>query len=137
MESRFVMSLRSPRRGAGYHPTECDCIFHSCSFFVELIKSVVSILSCTRATSSERKAHTTSRFQQHTHNKVWRFATESPWTLWHTVGSRQGHPRYTGAQTGKARGWPDYLHEDEQRQTTRHNVLSGNQVQTDTWKFTW
>ena len=34
----------------------------------------------------ERKARTTSRLQ---HIMVRLFATESPWTLWHTGGSRQ------------------------------------------------
>ena len=41
-----------------------------------------------------------------THNKGWRFATESPWTLCHTGGSRQGHPRYTSVSTERGRGWP-------------------------------
>ena len=36
----------------------------------------------------ERKAHTTLRLQQHT-TMGWFFATESPWTHWHTGGSRQ------------------------------------------------
>ena len=56
----------------------------------------------------ERKARTTSRLQQHkqTHNKGWRVATESPFTLWHTSGSREGHPRYTSARTGKTVGGP-------------------------------
>ena len=76
----------------------------------------------------ERKARTTSRLQP-TH-KGWRFATESPWTLWHSGGPRQGHPLNTGAQTGKAVGGPTTSHDT--RRTTRHrpvsreNVLSGN-----------
>ena len=51
----------------------------------------------------ERKDHTTSRLQQHQqpHQEGWRFATESPWTQWHTGGSRQGHPRYTSARQGR------------------------------------
>ena len=36
-----------------------------------------------------------------THDEGWRFAAESPWTLWHTGGSRQGHPRNTGAREGR------------------------------------
>ena len=50
-----------------------------------------------------------------TTHKGWRFATESHWTLWHTSGSRQGHPRYTGARTGK-----------HDRQGLETNVLSEN-----------
>ena len=49
---------------------------------------------------TERTEHTMSRLQP-THNKGWPFAAESPWTLWHTGGSRQGHPRYTGARKGR------------------------------------
>ena len=36
----------------------------------------------------------------------WRFVTESSWTLWHPGGSRQGHPRYTGARTQEGVGGP-------------------------------
>ena len=59
-----------------------------------------------------------------THNKGWRFATESPWTLWHTGGSRQGHPRYTGAQTGKAVGGPQQPPRRLRQTTTRHRQVS-------------
>ena len=31
----------------------------------------------------------------------------SPWTSQHPNGSRQGHPRYTGAVTTEGRGWPE------------------------------
>ena len=54
----------------------------------------------------ERTEHKMSRLQQHTHTKGWRFASESPWAQWHTGGSWQGHPRHTGARTGKAVGGP-------------------------------
>ena len=49
---------------------------------------------------------TTPSTPTNTPKKGWRFATESTWTLWHTGVSRQGHPRYTGAQTGKVVGGP-------------------------------
>ena len=42
-----------------------------------------------------------------TPRKGWRFATESPWTLWHTGGSRQGHPQ-----------------DDQRHTTTRHRQAS-------------
>ena len=76
----------------------------------------------------ERTGHTMSRLQPHKH-KGWRFATESPWTLWHT-GGWHGHPRYTVARTGKAVGGPTQLPRDDQRQHDRQgletDVLSGN-----------
>ena len=53
-----------------------------------------------------------------THNKGWRFVTESPWTLWHTGGSRQGHPRYTSASTRKAVGGPTQAPRHDRRPTT-------------------
>ena len=70
----------------------------------------------------ERKAHTMSRLQAHqqTHNKGWRFATESPWTLWHTGGFRQGHPRYTSAPAEEGCGWPDTS--STRRPTTNDNT---------------
>ena len=75
----------------------------------------------------ERKAHTTSRLQRHqqTRNKDCRFATESPWTLWHTGGSWQGHPRYTGARQGTPWVARRNLYEDDHSQTTtRHRPVS-------------
>ena len=48
----------------------------------------------------ERKEHMMSRLQpQHSHQEG--LALWTPWTLWHTGGSRQGHPRYTGARQGR------------------------------------
>ena len=97
----------------------------------------VSILSCTGATTSCQHIprHTWNASATHdvttpsTQRKGWRFATESPWTLWHT-GGWQGHPRYTGARTGKAVGGPTQPPRDDQRQHDRQgletNVLSGN-----------
>ena len=42
-----------------------------------------------------------------TTTKGWRFGGSSPWMSHHPSGSRQGHPRYTGAVTTECRGWPD------------------------------
>ena len=52
-------------------------------------------------------------------HKGWRFATDSPWTLWHTGGSRQGHPRYTRASKEEGCGWPDAS--STRRPTTNDN----------------
>ena len=119
---------------------ECFC-FHFSTFFLAFLfifkvlyirARKYSQLHTSVMNEHERKARTTSRLQ-HTHNKGWRFATESPWTLWHTGGSRQGHPRYTGAQTGKAVGGPQQpprrrlQTNDHKTQTSvKTNVLSGN-----------
>ena len=43
---------------------------------------------------------------RHNH-KGWRSGDSSPWMSHHPSGSRQGHPRYTGAVTTGGRGWPD------------------------------
>ena len=41
-------------------------------------------------------------------NGVGALVTHHPaWMSHHTGGSRQGHPRYTGAQQWEGRGWPD------------------------------
>ena len=42
-----------------------------------------------------------------TTTKGWRFGGSSPWMSHHPTGSRQGHPRYTGAVTTEGRGWPE------------------------------
>ena len=62
--------------------------------------------------------HMTSPHDNHDHDhdhdhvhdtttKGWRFGGSSPWMSHHPSGSRQGHPRYTGAVTTEGRGWPD------------------------------
>ena len=71
--------------------------------------SKMCILSCTRAwtqtrTRTRRSHHITTPT---TTTMGWRFVTDSSWTLWHPSGSRQGHPRYTGARAREGRGWPD------------------------------
>ena len=53
----------------------------------------------------ERIEHTMSRLPTNTH-KGWIFATESPWTLWHTSGSRQD-THGTPVPEIEGRGWPD------------------------------
>ena len=41
-------------------------------------------------------------------NRVGALVTHHPaWMSHHTSGSRQGHPRYSGAQQWEGRGWPD------------------------------
>ena len=70
----------------------------------------------------ERTECKTSRLQPTHTTRVGALATESPWTLWHTGGSRQGHPRYTGAHTGKAVGGPTSF--TTRRQTTRQGQVS-------------
>ena len=42
-----------------------------------------------------------------TTTKDWRFGGSSPWMSHHPGGSRQGHPRCTGAVTTEGRGWPE------------------------------
>ena len=66
----------------------------------------------------ERTGHKTSRLQPP--HKGLRFATESPWTLWHTGGSRQGHPRHTGASEEEGCGWSDTS--STRRPTTNDNT---------------
>ena len=62
--------------------------------------------------------HMTSPHDNHDHDhdhdhlhdtttKGWRFGGSSPWMSHHPSGSRQGHPRYTGAVTTEGRGRPD------------------------------
>ena len=65
-----------------------------------------------RTSSQTRSQAETRRQETHRpHAQGWRFATQSPWTLWHTGGSRQGHPRHTSASDG-GRPWVarDTLH---------------------------
>ena len=61
--------------------------------------------------------------------------TESPWTLWHTGGTRQRHPRHTSAQTGKALGGPQQLprrrpQTNDNQQVSRLTCFQRNQVLT-------
>ena len=67
---------------------------------------------------------------QPTQKKGWRFATESSWTLWHTGGTRQGHP-YTSVSTEEGRGWPDVkstvrptTNDNKTKTSLESNVLS-------------
>ena len=60
-------------------------------------------------------ARSTSCLDSNHTNKGWRFATESPWTLWHTGG----------CPTGKAVSGPKWPPRDDHRQaTTRHRQAS-------------
>ena len=53
-----------------------------------------------RNTITEDKLTNTLASETHQpHAQGWRSSKESPWTLWHTGGSLQGHPRYTSAST--------------------------------------
>ena len=54
-------------------------------------------------------------------NMVGALLTHHPaWMSHHTGGSRQGHPRYTGAQQWEGRGWPDQ--EISQSAAHRHEM---------------
>ena len=83
---------------------------------------------------------TTPSTQTTTRRKGWRFATESPWTLWHNGGSRDTHGTLVPKQ---GRPWVARrnLHEDDQRQkTTRQRQASRqscfqSQLLTRTWKL--
>ena len=68
--------------------------------------------------ASMNDVHMTSPQDNHDHDhdhdrlhdtttKGWRFGGSTPWMSHHPSGSRQGHPRYTGAVTTEGRGWPD------------------------------
>ena len=48
----------------------------------------------------------TARTGYQQHAQGWRLATESSWTLWHTGGSGQLHPRYASASTKEGCWWP-------------------------------
>ena len=77
-----------------------------------------------RTSSQTRSQAETRRQETHQpHAHGWRSATESPWTLWHTGGSRQGPPRYTSASTEGGRGWPE-------TQSTRHHSNDKTKVIT-------
>ena len=74
----------------------------------------------------ERKEHMMSRRQQHQqpHKEglaLWHRVT---WSLWHTGGSRQGHPRYTSASS--TRRLPTDDHKTET--SLGSNVLSATGV---------
>ena len=68
----------------------------------------VSVLSYTRTRFTTTNTTVTLHQDSNQHDDgLWRFATESSWTLWHPRGSRPGHPRYTGgAVRGKTVGGP-------------------------------
>ena len=77
-----------------------------------------------RTSSQTRSQAETRRQETHQpHAQGWRSATEPPWTLWHTGGSLQGHPRYTSALTEGGRGWPE-------TQSTRHHYNDKTKVIT-------
>ena len=53
------------------------------------------------------------------------------WTSHHTGGSRQGHPRYIGAQQWRGRGWPD----QEISQAAAHRLTQSKSCVKNTQKF--
>ena len=90
----------------------------------------------------ERQARTTSRLQ-HTHNKGWRCATESLWTLWHTSGSLQRTTTVHRCPNREGRGWPattstktttDKRPQDTDKRQDKRAFRK--QLQTDTCKLT-
>ena len=95
----------------------------------------------------ERKEHMMSRLQAHQqpHEERVGALPQSHTELCGTpVGSRQGHPRYTGAQTEKAVGGPQQpprrrpTTNDHKTQTSvQDKRVFRKQVLTDTWKVTW
>ena len=51
---------------------------------------------------------TTTMTTYTTQPQGWRSGDSSPWMDHHPSGSRQGHPRYSGAVTTGGRGWPHH-----------------------------
>ena len=67
----------------------------------EHVKSAISVVQPQLSAAQQNP----SAVQQ---NRVGALVTHHPaWMSHHTGGSRQGHPRYTGAQQWEGRGWPD------------------------------
>ena len=67
----------------------------------EHVKSAISVVQPQLSAAQQKQ----SAVQQ---NRVGALVTHHPaWMSHHTGGSRQGHPRYTGAQQWEGRGWPD------------------------------
>ena len=67
----------------------------------EHVKSAISVVQPQLSAAQQNP----SAVQQ---NRVGALVTHHPaWMSHHTSGSRQGHPRYTGAQQWEGRGWPD------------------------------
>ena len=67
----------------------------------EHVKSAISVVRPQFSAAQQNP----SAVQQ---NRVGALVTHHPaWMSHHTGGSRQGHPRYTGAQQWEGRGWPD------------------------------
>ena len=67
----------------------------------EHVKSAISVVQPQLSAAQQKP----SAMQQ---NRVGALVTHHPaWMSHHTGGSRQGHPRYTGAQQWEGRGWPD------------------------------
>ena len=90
----------------------------------------------------ERERHDSNNTNDHT-KKGWRYATESSWTLWHTGGSRQGHPRYTSVTTEEGCGWPEVTSTDRRprndnktKTSLEINVLSATGVVIHLESFT-
>ena len=91
--------------------------------FGELQVSQCGTPSHTTSSQTRSQAETRRQETHQAHAQGWRSATESPWTLWHTGGSRQGHSRYTSASTEGDRGWPEtrsarHHHNDETKVIT-------------------
>ena len=67
----------------------------------EHVKSAISVVQPQLSAAQQKP----SAVQQ---NRVGALVTHHPaWMSHHTGGSRQGHPRYTGAQQWEGHGWPD------------------------------
>ena len=60
-------------------------------------------------------------------NRVGALVTHHPAWMSHTDRSRQGHPRYTGAQQWEGRGWPDQ--EISQSAAHRHETKKKGQTE--------
>ena len=80
----------------------------------ENVKSAISVVQPQLSAAQQNP----SAVQQ---NRVGALVTHHPaWMSHHTGGSRQGHPRYTGAQQWEGRGWPDQ--EISQSAAHRHEL---------------
>ena len=91
----------------------------------EHVKSAISVVQPQLSAAQQKP----SAMQQ---NRVGALVTHHPaWMSHHTGGSRQGHPRYTGAQQWEGRGWPD----QEISQSAAHRYTKCKSCLTENKKF--
>ena len=114
------------------HFHACQVLWHEFSH-----TECVGILSCTCAWNANDV--TTPTTPTTTPRMGWRFATESPWTLWHTRWVPARTPTVHRCPTRKAVGGEKQAPRDDSRQTTRQTssqTCFHKQVQSDTCNHT-